>query len=555
LFGYRTKETHLVLSVEPDQTYSLRQFATNRIPNTRVPMRGSLGCHLIGAALPVPDTTDPVSAVEGIVKRVAVKMPSINRAKMRRLRRFTIRFLNKHFKGCQFSADEDFNFYEWLDAAPYTQARKNVLKNKYEAESRNFERICRVEGFIKDEPYPEYKYPRGIYSRSDEYKNMVGPFFKKLGDKIFSNSYFIKKIPILERPQYIFDKLGSYTKVFCTDFSSFEATFGPELMKIEYMIYSWFLQYNPHKSELLHNILSGMMGTNVIQFRLFIFEILCRRMSGEMNTSVANGLMNLIMTFFLLQEAGNRDYEGVFEGDDSLVGHDKNVPTSQDYADLGANIKIDKPDSLSEASFCGIVCDSIDLNNVCDPVDALMSFSYCTRRYIKSSLFTKLSLLRAKSLSMLYQYAGCPILRSLALYGIRVSHNVMKQKLIKTFIRIADNTYERQLYLEIFSNYDSKFNELLNTTVGDRTRILVEKKYKIPVDVQIYVENYIDNLTILQPLELPCLFPFMHRDCFDYYSRYGIDISINNKTTFDFFTVSTGKKSKIWTNNQSFFYL
>lgn len=549
LFGYRTNETKLNNLNPPDNTYRLK-WVSNKFLNTdRPPMRISLGPHVLGYANPVPDTTSGPSALEGVVKRVAAQMPVPNRAMMRRLRRFTIRFLEREFRGKHFSVDEDFDFTEWIDNTPYPLYRREELKEMFEDCTLPFAKRKIVKAFVKDESYTEYKYPRGIYSRLDEYKILVGPFFQKLGEIIFGNEHFIKKIPCDLRADVIIDRLSKYANLFLTDFSQFEATFVRMVMKIEFTVYSWFLKYNKKKDYILKLINHGMMSVNFIQFLTFAISISCKRMSGEMNTSVGNGIFNFIATSFIVQEIrGSKNFYGLYEGDDGITGLDGQMPRSGDYTLLGANIKIEVPDSISEASFCGVVCDEIERNNCTDPMEAIMSFGYTTRQYIGASNYKLLCLLRCKAMSLLYQYPGCPILRDLAIYGLRVTDCVDSCSLMQTAARIKQSAWERAQLDEMFERINVQ-HLVENVRVGERTRVMVEKKFKIPVSRQIEIEEMLKEKNDLEPIIIPDMHLYVHSDCSDYYSKYA------QTTKLKIFNFNTAKGYRIWKNNVVFYYL
>lgn len=520
-------------------------------------MRISLGCHLVGAANPVPDTTHAPSIAQGAIKRVAAKMPVINRPKLRRLKRFCKRFLDKNFE--KFDSTEHFEFEEWIENAPYERYRKNELKEVHEnLETRKpgsgkFNKYKIVKMFVKDENYPEYKFHRLICSRTDEYKVLVGPFFKKLGEKIFKSKWFIKKISMDKRPSAIYEKLRQYKTIFCTDFSKFEATFEPLLLKIEEHIYRWFLEDNPHAKEIMDLIIKGMHGKNVIQNMRLSFEVVGKRMSGEMNTSEANGLMNLMMTFFILEENNIKEYDAYFEGDDGIIGINGNLPTEKDYADLGARIKIDLPNKISEASFCGLIFDEEVGDNVCDPVEALMSFGYTTRQYITANKRKKESLLRVKSLSMLYQYPGCPILASLGRYGLRVTNHINDNQLMATYRKMKLNNYERQELDLIWKEYKGK-TEIFHRSIDSRTRVLVSNRYRIPIETQHKIEQYLDNLNVLEPLVIPEFMELVSKDCIHYYETYGANINTKEQIRYSLPDFSH-TKYKIWTDADNWRYV
>lgn len=512
-------------------------------------MRVSLGCHVNNIAFPVPEVSHAPSQIEGSIHRIACQMPTPNRAKMRRFKRFVRSFLNMHFKDAIFSQTENFEFDDFINQTHYTQSRKENLTETHSIPFNLNGKGFNVKGFSKDEYYLTYKHFRGIMSRSDDYKTRVGPFFQKLDSIIFKNKHFIKKIPVTQRPAWLTEKFRFARDIFFTDFSSFEATFGPMLMKIELMIYEFFLQSNPNKDIIMKLLREGIGGMNKIKYRNFLFIIYCRRMSGEMNTSGANGIMNLLMTWFILSETGNRlDMESAFEGDDGAADVEsvEKFPTTQDYKDLGANIKIEIPTAANEGSFCGLVYDTEDLDNVSDPLRTLISFGWTTGQYTGASDKKLLALLRSKALSLLYEYPACPITKHLALYGLRVTSSIDDDYLHKVMESNLDrNVYVRQRWTDVFDNY--KHRVVIAKPITNRTRALVSNKFQIPVMAQISIENYLDSLNSLQPLDLPQISTLVHKDCFDYFKTYCV--TVDNPENFVFINHAKRPYTIWWENS------
>jgi len=545
MYGYKLNEIGFELQQTPDPTYVLVYL--NKTEQKRFPVRVSLGCHYLGAANPVPELNCQKSQAVACIKRVATQMPTINRPLLRRLKRFCQRFLQKNFSDKKFSSNESFDFEEWLESTTYPKYRKEELREIYDKlGSRSPKKD--VKAFVKDESYPSYKAHRGIYSRNDEFKVKVGPFFKKLGDIMFDTKWFIKKIPVKDRPEHLKKIFKDCVNLFCTDFSQFEATFVDILMNaIEMEFYKFMLSENPHGDGLL-KLIRALCGINKIGFKRFSFRIKAKRMSGEMNTSVGNGFFNMILTLFLLEVIyGVIDPPSIFEGDDGLAGHQGQLPTAMDYYNLGSMIKIEVPERLEEASFCGMIFDSVACDNVCDPVEALVSFGYTTRDYSLARGYKLKELLRAKSLSMIYTYPGCPILRSLALYGLRMSNEI---HLDDQFLIRA---YTKNLYRKDKLNGLPTKDVVMNKNVHINTRFLVERKYGITVAIQLEIEKYLDNKNDLSPIDLPILMNFMHSDCIDYYRRYGqIQDKPKYHDEFVYFSCVTANQFKIYTSSVRF---
>jgi len=534
----------------------LSKISTDFYDTYRKPVARSLGCHFEGAALPKPDLNYAPDQVAGCTKRVAADMPPINRVKLRKFKRFVLRWCKKNLSKYIFKHDEAFDFEEWLESAPYPLYRKNELRKIFEnSVHKKNNKNKKVKSFIKDETYPEYKHVRGIYSRHDEYKCEVGPFFKKVGNIIFSLPEFIKKVPVNNRPAWLLNKYGDNPNLFCTDFSQFEATFVEQLMRVELIVYRYLLQNHPMRKEIIDSIVSGMMSVNHIQFHKWSMKLMCKRMSGEMSTSVSNGFMNLLLTSFLLEEAGNKQYCCSIEGDDSLNSYDVRAPTSQEYLEMGANIKIEFPENLCEASFCGQIFDREDLDNVANPMEALVSFGWTRREYLFAKNKTLLELLRSKSLSMLYQYSGCPLLRSLALYGLRITKNIKDEDAISRFLKGKMESHFRKMqYQDLIS--DTNKIHVFSNVVKNNTRLLVERRYKISVAMQLDIEKYLDNKNDLSPIIYEPLKQYCHPHWIHYYDTYGVNCdSPDGRKGFKSIPtieVSTGFKCKFFTDPVSF---
>lgn len=554
LYGYRPSEIGLTLkdSETPDPSYKLKAKTSQFFASDRKAVRKSLGCHVEGAALPVPDLNYAPDQVAGAVKRVAAAMPKINRTKLRKFKRFVKRWCRDHLTEHIFTADEDFDFQEWIDSTPYQLYRKEELIKIY-GEGIFTEPKYKVKAFIKDEHYSEWKHLRGIYSRHDDYKVRVGPFFKKIGDIFFSLKWFIKKIPVNDRPKWLLEKFGDQTNIFCTDFSQFEATFTKQLMNVENIVYGFLLQNNPHKKKIMDLITKGMMSINHIQFHKWSMNLMCKRMSGEMSTSVSNGFMNLLLTHFLLQEAGNKLYDSSIEGDDSMNHYDVRAPTAQEYEELGAKIKIEHPSNLCEASFCGQIFDREDLDNVANPMEALVSFGWTKSQYMVSNKNTLKKLLKAKSLSLLYEYSGCPILRSLALYGLRVTNDVLLDDVYKTINKQKLSQYERETWIEMLDNYDE--NHVFTNSVKSNTRSLVARKFGLSIIIQQEIEEYLDNKIDISPIDLTCILERCDKSWIDYYNTYGVpteNFEIKAYAEIPKVNVTTGHKCKVFLNPKKF---
>jgi len=409
---------------------------------------------------------------------------------------FCEELLKHHFT--PLTIDTDLSFESWLANRPYPEWRKKELREVYEGLALWDEnkKLTLLKCFMKDETYTEYKHGRGIWSRSDVFKVLFGPLVAKIEEQLYQHPAFIKHIPVKDRPGYI-EKLFEFASdtIAGTDFTSFEASFVKKVMKAcDQKLFQFFTQYldNP-QINMLYKV---PMGLNECVFKLFTVWIVARRMSGEMNTSSCNGFANwALFSYFYYKITGRFDCPIVVEGDDGLMKGDwiKQL-IENDFRKLGFEIKFDKYSSVSEASFCGIIYDPIDRINVTDPREVLASFGWCSRRYAGGNKKRLRTLLRCKSLSYLHQYPGCPIIQALALYGLRITRSYD----VRGFL-------EKDRVMSLWEREQVK-SALLDCPVarpvGCNTRLLIERKYKITVEEQLMIEQYLHKLETVQILNI-----------------------------------------------------
>ena len=131
-----------------------------------------LGMPVYGFTLPHPDPDDPHTVLCGLLKRVAVETPVPDEDLLKDINdRFMPRLLEALFPD-PLSLWTDFSHLEWLKKTTYELWRRNHLldiadkmnydmiydyftKNGYS--QKEVEKLFKVDGFIKDECYPEPK--------------------------------------------------------------------------------------------------------------------------------------------------------------------------------------------------------------------------------------------------------------------------------------------------------------------------------------------------------------------------------------------------------------
>jgi hypothetical protein len=491
----------------------------------RPPVRVSLGNHVLGAANPHPDPSDLETMLDGASRRFARQPPKPEDGLMELFRKFVGKWLKKHMVPLAHFTDTSFE--TWIASTKYPLWRKNqLIKNNEDfmgsIRPENLRvrgilnSLLKVKSFQKDETYPIYKPARGINSRSDAFKVRVGPIFKLIEKELFSLDWFIKHTPADERAQEIKDALfQSSCKIIGTDYTSFESLFTKELMECcELQLYK-YMTTEIDDQDWYPIVEAALTGENVCVFRdKFSISVDATRMSGEMCTSLGNSFTNLMAMKFIAKLIGMKNLRGRIEGDDGIFTFYGPTPTPKDFARIGLLIKIEEYDSLTEGSFCGIIADEDEMINVTNPITALLNFGWASRQYVGASLKTKLKLLKAKSLSLAFQYPGCPILQKLADYGMRMTMGIQG-----IYVKHLDS-YHKEQFMQMYTKFKDK---IPHKETGFKTRILVEKRFGISIQDQEIIESYLDNKTDLSPINCLAILSNCPMDGIDYYDKYVVD--------------------------------
>jgi len=487
----------------------------------RPPVAFSAGPHIKDVLMPHADPQETETTLCGVKKRMAFVHPKRDPDALPRLKKFVLKWCQGNLT--PLSPDSDLSPETWLKQTNYPQWRKDNLLKNWAENKFSFDRHVRVKCFMKDEFNVDYKYPRGIYSREDMFKVASGPIFKLIEKELFSKSYFIKKIPVRDRPQYIIDLLYRHGyKYLVTDYTAFESHFDRELQEsCEMVMYRYMIQYLPD-NEYFENLFQVLLGKQVCNFKTFSAKFKqTRRLSGEMNTSLGNGFTNLMVLLFLAEEKGCTDLRAVIEGDDCLASMNGPQLEQSDYAKLGFTVKIEWHDQLNTASFCGLVFDVEDRMIVCDPRPKLVTFAWLPNRYVRAKHHKIMGLIRAKSLSFLYQFPGCPVVAELALYGLRMTEGYRLKVDSSMDMFHTDRLREAINYYSTHSHYVDE--------IPIATRLLVEEKFGMTVEEQLRIEDLLSNKQDLEPIILDVVFPDSWHD---YATRYCYDVVVGVEMDF-----------------------
>lgn len=476
----------------------------------------SLGCHVVGFAPPHANPWGLSTTLLGVCARAARLTPEPDIKLFEEFTDFVFHLIRRMFP-TKISLEKDMSVEWWLSTRPYTQSRKLELLEKWRKcngilERKHFFNKC----FMKDETYATWKHARGIYSRSDEFKCYSGPIASAIEEIVFAHPAFIKHVPVLERPGLLMETLFlPGAKYLTSDYTAFESHFTRMVMhNVEFMLYRYLCEDLPGYSAMLDVIESAITGRNRCEFKHFRMDVDATRMSGEMFTSLGNGFTNYALMAFAAHKHGTT-MKGFVEGDDGIFVFDRNVvPESSFFERLGWTIKIEVHSELNKASFCGNIFDVDDLIVVTDPRDVLLNFGWSKTPYVNAKQTRLLELLKSKSLSYAYQYRGCPIIQSLAHYGLRTTRRIDLRRFLAHDRSIS--MWEKEQLLEAI-NHSSEIEKI---EVPLKTRMLVSELYGITIEDQKKIEEYLDGLDGLQPLSLPLFETLFTREQAQYWCYY-----------------------------------
>jgi len=430
-----------------------------------------------------------------------------------------VRYMCRHFLvPLQNDVDVSYaRFRKHLHDVGYTNSR--ILQ--YDAARQRYEEcgsampFRRLKGRMKREKYRNFKHHRGLNVRGDEFKSFLGPISSVIEQAVYDIEVmpgvkcFIKHVPVCDRPRYLHAQTLNGACVLETDHTAFEAHMTPDIIDLcEMQLYSYMLKNLPERDEVLGTIKATLTGLNRISYRGFDVYVHGRRMSGDMVTSVGNGWTNLCLATYLLHKKGYNpgSYFITVEGDDGLAQIVLNpdgtgVPSDQDFTQCGFEVKMQVRPSMSESSFCGLVSHPEVGDNLIDPMEAVADFGWSSST-TRNDPRKHLALLRGKALSLLCEAPGCPVVRSLADYGIRVTMG-------------ADVRYDdTQLWWIRQLQIDRTLGRSLRTTVDWRSRMVVEREFGLSIGAQLRIESYLGSLNALCPLNCPDILSHCEPDWF-----------------------------------------
>lgn len=454
----------------------------------------SLGWHVEGHAPMGPDIRDRETMIRGAQHRINRRVPESDPCKMRRFREFVRIWCRKNLRPLDVNSDTSVE--HWLGETNYPEWRKQQLR---EAEDIRRD-VFKNKSFIKREFYDEPKHARWINSRSDAFKVKTGPIFHLIEKEIFKHRFFVKYIPVPDRSKYVREYLERPGfKYMATDHTSFEAHITPLMMKtVEMQVYSYMTKNLAERGTFLGLLKQGLLTQQKCLAHNSCSKVTnttFARMSGDMCTSLGNGLTNLMAMQFIAHELGWNECEGVVEGDDGLFRISGPVPTSEDFASLGFTIKAEISDRIGDAGFCQIYFSEDSDENIVNPTKILLRGGWTMSSALHGGDKILRELSRAKAFSILCESPRNPITRCMANWILRSTEG-SGVKFDESEKWWAEQCFSKEIYERIVRSEEGP-------TIGMRR--FVETKWGISIVDQLHVEEYFNSKNGLSPIRDPVI--------------------------------------------------
>lgn len=459
-------------------------------------------CHVVKdkpvmRRLPISTITYPFHAYydsevqeKGLIKRV-IRSLDVDIKMLPRVRKCSLNFVQRHLSPLDIGGSYMSRFDEWVLTTSYSMNRISQIKksgSEWLESGASVSELIRiasqVKGFMKDEFYDEPKLPRGIHPRSDLIHFVFGPLVKAIEEKFWCLPYFTKHVPVRLRPMQLKDLHALGDIVHCTDYSGFEGSFSPDFMKnCECVLYRYMLgRSQPVLCAAYCAILTGL---NRIHYPGLTVHVKGRRMSGDMCTSLGNTFSNLILSSLVCEDSGV-ELRGLFEGDDGLIF--SQVPLKFGVVNsLGFDVKLVTSVDPGALSFCGIMADMEQLTCLGSIRRYILSFGWVSGQYVQNSKHD-LEMLRARAMSLAWSFPGCPILKSMAKYLLRMTDGLEPWY-------VGENWWAKQM--RVMNCPDGRLDPVviaqLDMPIPPRTRMLYEQFYNIPPSVQLLCEGILDQ--------------------------------------------------------------
>lgn len=301
------------------------------------------------------------------------------------------------------------DFERWVERYPELR-REELRAGLDEAERLGLltSRNAKVQNFIKVEPTINLTDPRNIVPRQDAFMAVLGRFVGKVEHKAAKAPFLVKGLDLKARDKRM-SHLMKFKRFIEIDYARFDMTINEALLEVERTIV-----LSPYPRKLypeVHKAYDLMMLTKANSAFGTTYTKAGGRQSGDLTTSIGNGLLNRFAVWYCLRKIPRKEWEAAHEGDDGLIGCSEEyleqiIENLQFLWSIGFQGKIDVYNDITQTSFCGRFLTQVggELRSYSDPLRAMAKLHLTT-----ASGDPKL-LICAKAMSYLHTDSETPII-------------------------------------------------------------------------------------------------------------------------------------------------
>lgn len=446
---------------------------------------------------PRPDKASITGKIVSATHRYATNMGVVDARIGRKFKEFAKTYILRYIR-----AIDPLNvmtFDEWV--AKYPSGRRKLFKSLRENDVFT-ERDWNIQSFIKDECYAEIKPPRSVNHMADLFAAYLGTA-QTLADKaLFASindafskfnggaSGFVKGTnPATWGARQ--DQLFEDGPVSTTDFTSFEAHHRGVFAEVVAFWLNHALRPLGLPCSIRHLIYRAVMGDNHVRMtgvRILTHQSL---MSGNLWTSSANGLLNLLINSFLFVYEEDKSIEDMVkqalsfkilvEGDDAIFQYHQRNRHLIDK--MGLRYKIEDFPNYGVASFCSTYISGRTGKAFCEPKKMVQKF-YTLPMECDNDKIDK-HMMRAKALSYGTLYPHEPIVADVCADVLNRTRGYDCRKQL-SILREREYKFNNQINV-------LNFKEIGGANIRPTDRLDFQDMFNIPVYLQHRVWELLDR--------------------------------------------------------------
>lgn len=488
--------------------------------------RRALGLHLETHVCPAVSAVHHETTLRGARHRFARVTPVINKAAMRRFRSFCRVYYRSRMKDLPAKLRDTIMTgpMAWLAQSKYSEHDKQDMFTEYDQSRQYFckasyatvrtdqdKRQSTHASFEKREAVGQcltgaddirqFKHARCIQGCPNFQKMHFGYIMHSIESVLFDwadpeigRSPFCKHVKEEDQPEHIEECCAGSGKLVVTDHSAFEAHNSVAAERACVMqFYHLMTRGLACHDQFMDYFLTVRGLKTTCKFKFCTIRVKGCRMSGDLDTSLGNTLMNFMLMKHAAKAVGGYA-RGVAEGDDGLFRVSHKFPKEDFFANLGFDLKIAETSTPGEAGFCSKFWSNTH-RPMREPIEFLARFGWSFSSCRHGGKKVTDGLLRAKAFSTAYSFGGCPILAAVAKTALRLTEGAK--------IRVEEFTWKQTEALGAFQDKGegALIGKLTGVTLEDREMFF--RLFNITPDEQELVEEHFQGLTNLEALTLP----------------------------------------------------